>query len=133
MSKDSNKKVFLKIINDYIEAYNQSNVKDMVKDFDLNIVFENIENNQSTLILKGLSAFTEQAQIATTYFKERKQHIKSSRQLDQLSWEIEIEYVAVLAVDFPNGAQKGQQIKLVGKSIFEFTPEGKITKLTDIT
>jgi len=46
--------------------------------------------------------------------------------------EIEIEYFGILAIDFPNGMKKGGEIKLNGKSIFEFNDE-KIIRLTDIS
>jgi hypothetical protein len=35
-------------------------------------------------------------------------------------------------MDFPNGLKKGEEISLDGKSIFEFSEDGKIMKLTDI-
>lgn len=49
------------------------------------------------------------------------------------STEITINYRAIAAMDFPNGLKKSDEIKLKGKSIFEFSAEGKISRLTDIS
>lgn len=120
-----------KIIKNYIEGYNQFEIDKMVVDFDDNIVFENIQNDETNMSLKGLTAFRPLAEQATTYFKARKQTIKSFKHFDN-STEIEIDYYAVLAMDFPNGLKKGQEINLVGKSIFVFEKD-RIIKLTDVS
>lgn len=52
------------IINNYIDGYNQFDIKKMVADLDDNIVFENIQNNETSLSLKGLTAFKQQAETA---------------------------------------------------------------------
>jgi hypothetical protein len=46
--------------------------------------------------------------------------------------EIEIEYYAVLAMDFSNGMKKGNEIRLNGKSIFVFK-NNKIIRITDFS
>lgn len=120
-----------KIIKNYIDGYNQFEIDKMVFDFDDNIVFENIQNNETIMSLKGSKAFRQQAEEATTYFKARKQTIKSFKHLDN-STEIEIDYYAVLAKDFPNGLKKGQELNLLGKSIFVFEKD-RIIKLTDVS
>ena len=119
------------IIKNYIEAYNAFDVNKMVADFDKNIVFENIQNGELNLCLKGLAAFKEQAEQAKTYFSKRTQTIKSFVHRS-LETEIEIDYHAVLGMDFPNGLKSGQELNLQGKSIFCFLDD-KITKLTDIS
>ena len=120
-----------KIIQNYIEGYNRFEMDKMVADFDDNIVFENIQNDQTNMSLKGLIAFRQQAEQATTYFTTRKQTIRSFKHFDN-STEIEIDYHAVLAMDFPNGLKKGQELNLLGKSIFVFEKD-RIIKLTDVT
>jgi hypothetical protein len=47
--------------------------------------------------------------------------------------EIVINYSAVLAMDFPNGLKKGETLNLTGKSVFKFSDNSKIIKLTDIS
>ena len=119
------------IIKNYIDGYNQFDIEKMVMDFDDNNVFENLQNNEINLSLKGLTAFKEQAEIAKTYFAKRTQTVKSFRHFDN-STEIEIDYTAILAMDLPNGLKKGQELTLSGKSVFEFE-NNKVIKLTDIS
>lgn len=119
------------IIQNYIDGYNQFNIDKMVLDFDENVVFENIQNGEISMSLSGLKAFREQADQATQYFSTRKQTITSFKHSDSET-EIEIQYYAVLAMDFPNGLKSGQELNLTGKSIFKFL-DNKIIKLTDIS
>lgn len=120
-----------KIIRNYIDGYNEFDIDKMVKNFDEDIVFENVSNGETTMSLTGLETFKEQAEQAKGYFSTRKQTIKSYKhQTDET--EIEIEYFAILAMDLPNGLQKGSDLKLQGKSIFKFHND-KIIKLTDIS
>jgi hypothetical protein len=120
-----------KIIQNYIDGYNKFDIDKMVTDFDNAIVFENIENGEKNMSITGLAAFRQQAEKVTTYFTERTQTIKSYKHSDN-STEIEIDYNAVLSMDFPNGLKKGQKLQLSGKSIFVFAGD-RITKLTDIS
>ena len=120
-----------KIIQNYIDGYNSFAINKMVADFDDNIKFENIQNGQINFSLEGLEAFRQQAESAKSYFTTRQQIIKSIKHLDNKT-EIEVDYNAVLAMDLPNGMKRGQELKLTGKSVFEFA-EKKITKLTDIS
>ena len=103
----------------------------MVADFADNIIFENVQNGQINLLLKGLKAFRQQAELAKSYFVTRQQKIISFNHLDNKT-EIEIDYSAVLAIDVPNGLKSGQELNLTGKSVFEFSGN-KIIKLTDIS
>lgn len=118
-------------IQNYIQAYNNMDIEGMLATLTEDIVFENIQNGEITIRLEGKEAFREQAFQATAYFSERKQTIIHISHLEETS-ETEIQYWAVLAMDFPNGLKKGQIIELQGKSIFEFE-EGKISRLADIS
>lgn len=120
-----------RIIQNYIEAYNQFNIDKMIADFDESIVFENIQNGETNLILNGIKEFTAQAEKAKEYFSERKQTITSFIQ-DEITAIVEIDYYAVLAIDFPNGLNAGQELRMKGKSIFQFLDD-KIIKLTDMS
>jgi hypothetical protein len=119
------------IIQNYIDGYNQFDIDKMVADFTDTIVFENIQQGTTTMILTGLTEFRQQAEQAKAYFSERTQIIKAFEHTDHIT-EIEINYSATLAMDFPNGLKKGQQLNLTGKSIFEFDND-RIIKLTDIS
>lgn len=119
------------IIRNYIEGYNNFDVSRMVQDFDKKVIFENIQNGEITMTLNGIDEFITQADATKSYFLERMQKIKVFRHENDKT-EIEVDYTAVLAIDFPNGMKKGQKIKLLGKSVFEFQNE-KIIRLTDLS
>ncbi|CAM3688879.1 nuclear transport factor 2 family protein [Sphingobacterium sp. arapr2] len=115
----------------YVEAYNSMDVKNMVADFSDDIIFQNVMNGEKTMELRGIEEFKRQAIDALSYFSERQQSIESICH-KQNSTEITINYKAVAAMDFPNGLKKGDEINLQGQSIFEFSADGKIVRLTDI-
>ncbi len=120
-----------KVIKNYIDGYNDFDVNKMFADFDEKIIFENIQNGKANMTLTGLSALKEQAEQAKSYFSSRQQTIKSFVH-NVNETEIEINYSAILAMDFPNGLKKGEKLNLSGKSIFTFS-ENKVVKLTDIS
>lgn len=120
-----------KIIENYIEGYNNFDISKMTADLHNDITFQNIANGELNLILKGLQAFIDQAELTITYFRSRHQKIRLFTHLEN-NTEIELDYHAVLAMDLPNGLKSGQELILTGKSIFEFDRD-KIIKLTDIS
>lgn len=119
------------VIENYVRAYNTFDVPGMTADFHADIVFENIQNGEVTLSLEGISAFIEQAESAKSFFSSRRQTIKSFKHHGDET-EIYIDYHAVLAIDFPNGLKKGEELNLQGRSVFTFYGN-KIVKLTDIS
>ncbi|RZJ51638.1 MAG: nuclear transport factor 2 family protein [Flavobacterium sp.] len=119
-----------KLIQNYIDGYNEFDIEKMTRDLDDNIIFQNVQNEETNLTLNGIDAFKQQALEAKSYFKSRQQKITAINHFDD-NTAIEIDYVAVLAMDFPNGLKKGQQLELKGKSIFRFR-DNKIIELTDI-
>lgn len=120
-----------RIINHYIEGYNAFNIDKMMVDLDDNIVFENIQNGEKNMTLSGREEFRRQAEQATSYFTTRTQTITSFTHASDTT-EIEIEYSAILSMDFPNGLKKGQALNLTGRSLFQFSGN-KILKITDIS
>ena len=120
-----------KIIQNYIEGYNQFDIDKMIADFDESVIFENIQNGETNLTLNGIKEFIAQAEKGKEYFSARKQTITSFIQ-DEITAIIDIDYYAVLAIDFPNGLKAGQELSMKGKSIFQFLDD-KIVKLTDMS
>ncbi|GAA3753070.1 hypothetical protein GCM10022422_43470 [Flavobacterium ginsengisoli] len=119
------------IIQNYIEGYNQFDIDKMIADFDESIVFENIQNGEINMTLNGIKEFTAQAENAKEYFSARKQTITSLIQ-DEITAIVDIDYHAVLAIDFPNGLKAGQELNMKGRSVFQFSDD-KIVKLTDMS
>lgn len=119
------------IIKNYIEGYNEFNIEKMAVDFSNDVVFENLTNGEVNMSLNGSNEFKVQAEQAKNYFSSRTQTITTFNHLESRT-EIEIDYQAILAMDFPNGMKKGSELNLKGKSVFEFSGN-KISKLTDIS
>lgn len=115
----------------YLEAYNAFDVEGMLKHLHQAVVFENISNGEVSLSTEGIDAFRTQAETAKSYFSEREQTVNRWIFSEQ-EVTVEINYRAVLAMDFPNGMKKGDVLELGGKSIFTFA-EGEIIKITDIS
>jgi hypothetical protein len=119
------------IITNYIDGYNAFDVPKMIRDFDETITFENISNGEINMSLEGLKAFMEQAEQTLLFFSERRQTIKSFlHEKEEIT--IEVDYYAKLAIDFPNGLKKGDELRLAGKSIFTFLGD-KVIRLKDIS
>jgi hypothetical protein len=119
------------IVKNYIEGYNEFDINKMIRDFDENVVFKNISGGEVNMLLEGLEAFMEQADQVKSYFLERTQTIKSFKHgVDET--EVEINYYAILAKDFPNGLKRGDELKLQGRSVFKFSGN-QIINLTDIS
>lgn len=117
------------VIQNYIEGYNTFDVSKMIKDFSDDVIFENLQKGEVTMILNGIQEFINQAETAKQFFSQRKQTILSCTH-EANKTVTEIDYQGIVAIDLPNGLKKGQEIKLNGRSIFEFK-EDKIVKLTD--
>ena len=124
---DRTEKVF-----NYLKAYNKMEVESMITDFADGLVFLNLMNGEKTMELRGIEAFKKQAIEALSYFSQREQYIDSIIHTHD-STEITISYRAIAAIDFPDGLKKGDEIRLKGKSVFEFSADGKIIRLTDIS
>lgn len=120
-----------RIIKNYVEGYNQFDINKMTTDFSQDIVFENIQNGEVNMTLNGLNEFKEQAEKAKAYFLKRTQVITAFSHFESKT-EIEIDYHAVLGMDFPNGMKTGEELNLKGKSVFEFL-NNKISKLSDVS
>jgi hypothetical protein len=120
-----------KIIQNYIDGYNQFDIDKMIADFDDKIIFENIQNGEVNMTLTGFEEFKNQAKEAKKYFSKRFQTVETFRHSDSKT-EIDIDYHGVLAMDLPNGMKTGEQLNLTGKSVFEFL-DNKIIRLRDIS
>lgn len=118
------------IIKNYVDGYNAFDIDKMVRDFNEGIIFKNINHNEVTMVLDGIAAFRKQAGQAKSYFEIRQQTIKSFKHKSDTT-EIEVDYIATLASNLPNGLKKGEQIELSGRSIFNFSCN-QIVELIDI-
>lgn len=79
--------------------------------------------------LNSRQEFEQLALQSVNYFSERKQIVRFLVQGTEAA-AVEIDYVATLAQDLPNGLKAGQQLQLRGVSIFE-VKQGKISRISD--
>lgn len=119
------------IIRNYIDAYNRFDVEGMLRDFHPDIVFENVSGGEVNMSLLGISAFRQQAEGATQVFSEREQQVEDITFSGDTA-EVRIRYRGTLAVDIPEGPQRGERIELEGRSLFQFEGD-KVLRLTDIS
>jgi hypothetical protein len=119
------------IIRDYVNAYNNFDIDGMLKDVVPSVQFKNISGGKTDMALNGIAEFKEQALQAKNLFSSRKQTITSLKYVDS-KVIVEIDYHAVLAVDLPNGIEKGTELNLKGKSEFTVAAD-KIIEITDIS
>lgn len=117
------------IILGYIDAYNNKDVPAMVALLDEQIIFENVSNTSGVMQLNSRQEFEQLALQSVNYFSERKQIVRFLVQGTEAA-AVEIDYVATLAQDLPNGLKAGQQLQLRGVSIFE-VKQGKISRISD--
>ena len=117
------------MVQNYVRAYNQFDIKGMTRDLSQQIVFENISGSKTTIHTKGLEDFITLARNGLSMFTSRKQSI--------LNWNIEtnkviidVSFEAILAQDLPGGLKAGDTLSLTGKSEFTFSGE-QITHIRD--
>lgn len=118
-----------KLVESYIEYYNDMNVWGMLIVLHDKIVFENYSKGVLMLHLEGINAFEIQAEKACTFFSWRKQSIKDW-QISDDEIVVGIDYHAELAVDFSNSMKAGDELKFTGTSTFHFK-DGLISYIKD--
>ena len=123
------KKLYQKIIEDYIDAYNHSDIDGMLSNMHEDVRFEHISNDEVTLSTNGMEELRSQAKQAASAFREREQKIITLEFFDSRV-EAMIFFHGVLAFDLPNGMKAGERIELNGKSVFRFEDD-KIIELQD--
>ncbi|MEO1808499.1 MAG: nuclear transport factor 2 family protein [Bacteroidota bacterium] len=117
---------------DYIEAYNHMNVAGMMAPLSEDITFLNISDGQVSMEIQGKEALQAQAKDTLALFTERQQSIRALQFEETDLLVVQIDYIATVAQDLPNGLKVGDKLKLEGLSRFSFQ-EGKISKIEDVS
>lgn len=120
-----------KIIEKYLESYNSFHIEQMIKLLDKEIVFRNYSNGELTAETKGIDEFRTLAEKSAKVFSNRHQTMIDYQEIDDRV-EIQIEYEATLAIDLPNGLNRGDKLQLKGTSIFRFH-DGKLSLIEDFS
>ena len=119
------------IIDEYIKAYNEFNVEEMLRNVHADVELKSTTNGEVNVQLKGISTLKNQAEQSLSLFKKREmkiieQVIKGDTVKNKISFK------GVIGVDFPDGSVKsGELVKLEGESIFQFE-KGKIILIEDV-
>jgi len=122
-------KVNREMIDRYIEAYNAFDVAGMVQLLHQDIIFRNYANGEMNTETKGVEAFRALADQSAQIFSSRRQTIVGYYDaVNQV--EVKIDYEGTIAADLPNGLKAGDQLQMVGKSVFRFT-DGMISLIED--
>lgn len=121
----------LKLIQDYLDAYNKMNVNGMMDTLHNDIEFINISGGEISTKTAGKEELRKLAEQSVKYFAERNQKIvNTAASEDKII--IDVDYEAVMAVDLPNGIKSGEKFNLKGRSEFTFL-ENKIKSITDLS
>lgn len=120
-----------KLINRYIDAYNERDIDKMLECVTEDIVFENISNTGQSMSFEGREAMAEIIRLSGNAFSYRRQKLlKLIEEGDCASAEVVFE--AKAAVDLPTGAKAGEMIRLRGASFFRLR-DGLLCRIADYT
>ncbi len=117
------------LIQKYVTAYNNFDIEGMIALVHPEVVFKNVTGSNVNVELIGIEELRKLATESKSLFSSRQQTIRDLT-FNQDKVMLQIDYEAVLAVDFPNGLKTGDTLRLNGCSEFEFK-DGKIFKITD--
>ncbi len=117
------------LINRYIAAYNALDVEGMVSCMHPDVEFTNIYRGRVNAQTKGLNAFRDLAMQTRSIFSSRKQTPAGFTHGPELT-EAAIDFIGVVAQDFPGGPSQGDVIQLKGKTEFTFQ-DGLLRSIKD--
>jgi steroid delta-isomerase-like uncharacterized protein len=119
------------LVERFVELYNSFKIDEMVDLFTEDCLFQNISNSSGITECRGQEDLRKLAQQSATIFSSRKQTV-TNWVIGDNQVAVEIDYVATLTQDLPNGLKKGTTLNLKGVSIYEFE-SGKIKRLVDFS
>lgn len=108
-----------RIVRTFVDAYSSFDVAAMLADLHPEVEFRNFSGGTLDVELRGIEAFTAQAEFAAAIFAERRQEIVGLEVFEDRV-ETVIDYAGTLAADLPNGMKAGQSIRLSGRSVYRF-------------
>ena len=120
-----------RLINQYLNAYNDFDIQGMLSVLTNDVLFKNFSGDEQTFATSGKEDFKVLAEQGAQFFTQRQQVITDIEHFDDKS-VIEIDYYAIVGTDLPNGLKAGEELKLKGKSIFQFGDD-KISSITDVS
>ena len=119
------------MIQSYISAYNSFDIDAMVALVHPQVVFKNIAGGKINAEASGSNQFRELAVQSKALFSSRYQKATNFKFTGNMA-TTDIAYEGILAVDLPNGLKAGEELRINGRSEFEFK-DGKIYRITDFS
>lgn len=119
------------VISDYIASYNNFDVPGMMDCLAEDVHFVNRSGDEISVEAHGIAEFQRLAEQGMAVFQYRKQTISNIIACNG-HVTLDIDYVAKVAADLPNGWRAGQTIQLRGVSVFTLK-DGKIVDLVDMS
>lgn len=117
------------IIRQYIEAYNGFNIDAILALMHPDIRFQNISHGEINAQTRGKPEFEALARQSAALFTARSQSLRSL-QISEDKAIAEIDFLALLASDLPNGLKAGAKLELKGTTEFLFK-DGLIWSIID--
>jgi hypothetical protein len=119
----------LKIVMNFIHAYNDLDIDRMLRDIHEDVQFENVTNGKTDLSIRGIDAFEKQAKTDAGFFKTRDEKILKICFIGDIV-ELTVDFYGILARDMSEELKAGNALQVVGKSIFSFQDD-KIISIKD--
>jgi steroid delta-isomerase-like uncharacterized protein len=118
-----------KLVEDYINQYNNKNIDAMLDLFSDDVQFESVSNDGDCVKTDGKEQLRELASMSVAYFQQRRQTVLSWV-IDENHVAVEIDYWCKLAKDLSTGQKAGEELRLRGASFFTIQ-NGLIARLVD--
>ncbi len=118
-----------RLINAYLDAYNEMDVEGMLKVLHPEVEFKNFTGDEVTATTSGIDEFKALAEQTRDLFTSRNQTLVNFRRENDNAI-IDIVFEGVLEKDLPNGLEAGQLLRLEGTSEFSFR-DGLIDRIID--
>tara|TARA_R110002020_G_scaffold39991_3_gene118317 strand:- start:6629 stop:7006 length:378 start_codon:yes stop_codon:yes gene_type:complete len=117
------------IVEAYISAYNARDIDRMIACLADEIHFRNFSGTELTAEAVGTAAFADLARFGASAFASRRQTVTHAISVFDTT-VANIDFVAVVAMDLPNGWKAGQELSFKGSSLFRIA-NGKIVNIID--
>lgn len=119
------------VVRRYLDAYNASNIDELVACLTEDVVFENVSGGETNVRTTDRAAFEALARQSVHLFREREQTVTNCIAVaDRVA--IKVHYRAVVAADLPNGWRAGQAVDLEGASFFRLSGD-RIAHVVDLS
>ncbi|MBK7539535.1 MAG: nuclear transport factor 2 family protein [Myxococcales bacterium] len=119
----------------YLAAYNAIDVDAMLATMADDIIFDHVSNATESVRTEGKESLEQLARQTASLMSARTQTVRQAvcqEQGELTRCALLVDYEAVVAMDLPDGLERGQVLRLRGASFFELRGD-LITRITDLS